>query len=443
MKRIYFTIALILSANLLQAQQPVTVVNTPNVVCTSGCSAGTSDVDDGSIATGQTGSLGVNLNYTYDGSVWRRITFGVSGTPSAQVSTTQGITGMVPFNVVGRLNDILTVQSGATGNGNGSLINSGEGSGIVLTINCAACAGGTTINFEGTNDVTNYTPLMGYQVGVLAPSYTSTVTTAGVTYWMVSTVGFPLFRARISAYSAGTIDVTGSRSTFSFAIPPTQPVSGTVTANAGTNLNTSLLALESGGNLASIKTDLDPALSSTAGLYVRQDYSGTISKERDGFLEGVYLTLLSMQKQLSNLPTRNRLSNALPVSITTAPPNSLDPCSYSKKGNTSISQTAISKLASGISGQVISICYARIVAGAAEILNLIEGTGSNCGTGTLAVTGSTTAGNGESYAANGGFSAGNGSAAVAVTKIPGNDLCLSQSGSNRLSGNVTYVYGAP
>jgi len=37
----------------------------------------------------------------------------------------------------------------------------------------------------------------------------------------------------------------------------TQPVSGTVTANAGTNLNTSALALESGGNLAAIKTDTD------------------------------------------------------------------------------------------------------------------------------------------------------------------------------------------
>lgn len=37
----------------------------------------------------------------------------------------------------------------------------------------------------------------------------------------------------------------------------TQPISGTVTANAGTNLNTSLLALETGGNLASIKTDVD------------------------------------------------------------------------------------------------------------------------------------------------------------------------------------------
>jgi len=37
----------------------------------------------------------------------------------------------------------------------------------------------------------------------------------------------------------------------------TQPVSGTVTANAGTNLNTSALALESGGNLAAIKAKTD------------------------------------------------------------------------------------------------------------------------------------------------------------------------------------------
>lgn len=36
----------------------------------------------------------------------------------------------------------------------------------------------------------------------------------------------------------------------------TQPVSGTITANAGTNLNTSLLALESGGNLATAVASL-------------------------------------------------------------------------------------------------------------------------------------------------------------------------------------------
>lgn len=53
-----------------------------------------------------------------------------------------------------------------------------------------------------------------------------------------------------------------------------QPVSGTVTANAGTNLNTSLLALESGGNLAKIAS----AIAAT-GAAVPADavYAGLIS----------------------------------------------------------------------------------------------------------------------------------------------------------------------
>ena len=49
-------------------------------------------------------------------------------------------------------------------------------------------------------------------------------------------------------------NVTGAVSISNF--PTTQPVSGTVTANAGTNLNTSALALESGGNLAAINSKL-------------------------------------------------------------------------------------------------------------------------------------------------------------------------------------------
>lgn len=46
--------------------------------------------------------------------------------------------------------------------------------------------------------------------------------------------------------------------------PVTQPVSGAVTANAGTNLNTSALALEN-GNLAAAKVDLDTIASATSG----------------------------------------------------------------------------------------------------------------------------------------------------------------------------------
>jgi hypothetical protein len=65
--------------------------------------------------------------------------------------------------------------------------------------------------------------------------------------WNVGITGTP------GVTVSGSVAVTG---TFWQA---TQPVSGTVTANAGTNLNTSALALESGGHLASIDTKV-PAL---------------------------------------------------------------------------------------------------------------------------------------------------------------------------------------
>jgi hypothetical protein len=120
--------------------------------------------------------------------------------------------------------------------------------------------------------------------------------------------------------------------------------------------------------------------------------------------------------------------------------NQGDPCQGANKGNAAISQTATARLVTGMEGKRIFVCYARFVAGAAEIVSLTEGTGTTCGTGTKAVSGSTTAANGESYAANGGASAGTGLGTIAVTANPGADLCLAQSGSQRVSGNITFVY---
>ncbi len=74
-----------------------------------------------------------------------------------------------------------------------------------------------------------------------------------------SAVTQPVSIASFPALATGS-NVIGSISNTSFA--STQSGAWTVTANAGTNLNTSSLALESGGNLASIKakTDNIPAL---------------------------------------------------------------------------------------------------------------------------------------------------------------------------------------
>lgn len=56
--------------------------------------------------------------------------------------------------------------------------------------------------------------------------------------------------------------------------------SGTITANAGTNLNTSLLALESGGNLASIKSDAD-SIKTYTSAFADGSTSGSVTNDND------------------------------------------------------------------------------------------------------------------------------------------------------------------
>jgi hypothetical protein len=80
-------------------------------------------------------------------------------------------------------------------------------SAAVLTVNCATCSGGTTVNFEVTEDGTNYSAINAVQLGTT--TIASSTTTAGVTLWEMPVGGTVSVRARVSAYSAGTVTVTG------------------------------------------------------------------------------------------------------------------------------------------------------------------------------------------------------------------------------------------
>lgn len=106
-----------------------------------------------------------------------------------------------------------------------------------------------------------------------------------------------------------------------------------------------------------------------------------------------------------------------------------------------ISQTADATLVSGTASQYFYICSIILVAGAAEVVSLWEGTGTACGTGSAAILGSTTEANGLSLAANGGFTMVSGTPFLR-TATTANDICLRQSGANRVSGVITY-YKAP
>lgn len=117
----------------------------------------------------------------------------------------------------------------------------------------------------------------------------------------------------------------------------------------------------------------------------------------------------------------------------------LDPCSGKAKVTDPFSLTARGVLIAASASNKNYICSITMVAGAAEVLNIVEGTGTTCQTGTAAIAGSTTAANGMSVLANGGVVLPGGDATMLAGKTANVDTCFVPSGSNRVAGFVTYV----
>jgi hypothetical protein len=124
-----------------------------------------------------------------------------------------------------------------------------------------------------------------------------------------------------------------------------------------------------------------------------------------------------------------------------------DPCMFAAKTNVPISMTGTTtiKLVSLASSQKIYICSLHLIASAATIWSIADGTkaSTECDTAAEAVIGATTATHGLSLAANGGETQGSGAGTIALTNTAAHDLCLFQSGSGDLSGNITYVQRVP
>ena len=117
-----------------------------------------------------------------------------------------------------------------------------------------------------------------------------------------------------------------------------------------------------------------------------------------------------------------------------------DPCVFNAKTNLPISyQTATSVQLVGLStGKLIYVCSLALIGSTATVFSLTSGTGTACATATAAVFGAATATNGVSLTSNGGLTLGGGAGTVAIAPA-GSELCIVQSGSGNLSGNLTYV----
>lgn len=118
-----------------------------------------------------------------------------------------------------------------------------------------------------------------------------------------------------------------------------------------------------------------------------------------------------------------------------------DPCIGQKKTNVAIATSSGNvQLVAGVSSKKVYVCSIAIIGATAWVGNLIEGTGAACTTANeAAVMGSTTAASGMSFPATGGMTYGNGGNTVASSATAANGLCLLQSGTAALAGNISYV----
>lgn len=125
-----------------------------------------------------------------------------------------------------------TMQNAATATGNGTLLTvTGYGTALVYVTGTFVA----TITFEGTADGTNFHAINATQVG--ASTIATTATTTGL--YRLSVAGLTSIRARISAYTSGSVTATGRTTNAPYASKVINSAqSGTWTVQPGNTANT-------------------------------------------------------------------------------------------------------------------------------------------------------------------------------------------------------------
>lgn len=382
------------------------------------------DYSQNSVTSGQTGGLmqgAVTTSApTYTSARTSPLSLDTAG--SLRVAVVSGSTGNAAASATG---SAVPAQADYTGVNVGGTMRGMTGvnpSGTIYAgqMDMAAVAGATTSVNNGTVDagtlrVTLASNSTG-QVALAAGSATIGALTANQTVNLAQVNGVtPLMGNGVSGTGAQRVTLA-SDSTGQVALAAGSATIGALTANQSVNI------AQIAGVTATPSTDYlqDGALtvSTTTGPMMMARASAvtptSVSADNDAAMLWV------------------RPSGALMVS-------QLDPCSSEAKITAPFSLIARGVIVAAAASKKNYICAISVVAQAAEIFNIDEGTGTTCQTGTAAIVGSTTAANGLSFAANGGMSAIGSNSTVLAGLTANVDTCIVPSSTNRLSGFVTYV----
>ena len=199
----------------------------------------------------------------------------------------------------------------------------------------------------------------------------------------------------------------------------TQNLSVVADANSNCQSNTSALAgaMVDGWDVTK-GTKADPA------------YNGSGSASLVSIQKGIYTSITGPLGAQGN--TTTNIGNVGQASG--------DPCTVVAHQFTPINITALgsTQVIAGTAAKKTYICFITREAQTVDDVALIEGTGTNCGTGTAGMEGGTTAASGFALP-NGNLVQGTGANAVFATATVADNICLITSSTAQLSGNIVWV----
>ena len=212
---------------------------------------------DGKITAVNTGAVTVSSSVLPTGAATaaKQPALGTAGAASADVITVQGKAGMTALIVDG--SGVTQPVSGTVSIAANQSVNVNQIAGTTTDTNSGNKSAGTQRVVLATDQ-----PQLTNALKVDGSAVTQPVSAASLPLPALAATSTKQSdgsqKSQVVDGSGNVIGSTGNALDVNIKTSAvTQTISGTVTANAGTNLNTSALALETGGNLATVKTNTD------------------------------------------------------------------------------------------------------------------------------------------------------------------------------------------
>jgi hypothetical protein len=315
--------------------------------------------------------------------------FGTAGAADSQVQTIQGIASMTPVQVSDG-GGSLTVDGAVT-------VTDGAGALNVIVDSGDVTSNGLSIATEAS----------------LTTVVTNTDRTADNLDTLLASLGEDAIQAN-SVIASGPQGMLEAKDIDGSALPNVVTEGQSIRA-AGTLSGAALTTLVHEDGLSSPIVNEDSAEAASMALL------GIATVRRD--------TAASSAGTSGDMATANTDASGLLWT------RSFDPCTSKHPTTVPISVAADTAVISASASNYTWICGGTLVASAAEVVSIWEGTGTACGTGSAALVGSTTEANGMSFAANGGTLVIGPMAGISTNV----DVCVRLNGTSRVSGFLSVV----